>query len=207
MTVSQYFNHTGETSEQSLVEDLTVEIIQLRGLDFYYIPRVEGVGGTDYFFGESPDNTFEQNVVIEMWCEEVTGFGGEGDFMGRFGLDIRDEATFTVSKLRFTETVTKANPTITRPREGDLISFPMAKAVFEITHVEHEKPFYSIGKGHTFELTSKRFEYSLEPMNTGLADVDAIEDKLIETDSPEIQVESDTFVDFSESDPFSENTY
>jgi hypothetical protein len=194
-----------------LIDDLTRESIHLRGLDLIYIPRREsapGEGdGVDYLFGEDPENDFRDGVTLEMWPEQMQGFEGEGDFMAGFGLDIRDECTFIISKTRFGETVTRANAHITRPREGDLISFEMTKAVFEITFVEHELPFYQMGKGHVYKLSCKRFEYSHEDITDAGDVAEGIPDFPDVDDSADVQTESDTFVNFDEQDPFSEDNY
>ena len=206
MTVSKYFCHISQTNEQDLVDDLVVEIIQQRGLDLLYIPR-EATVNIDQLFGEDPDNNFGDGVTVEMMPENMQGFEGEGDFMAGFGLDIRDEASFVIAKTRFAAEVTKKYSSILRPREGDLISFNMAKAVFEITFVEHEKPFYQIGKGHVHQLSCKRFEYSHEDFGIGDDTSESISDFADPDDAVEIQTESDAIIDFNETDPFSENDY
>lgn len=206
MTVSRYFRHTTATNEQSLVDDLVVEIIQQRGLDLMYIPR-EKTLESDYLFGEDPENDFGDGVTVEMMPNNMQGFEGEGDFMAGFGLDIRDEASFTISKTRFVQEVTGKNTHITRPREGDLIVFALAKAVFEITFVEHEKPFYTVGKGHTFDMSCKRFEYAHEEFG----EVDDVTNTIPVfpdvDDSVKIQEEFDEIGNFDEEDPFSDNEY
>lgn len=188
------------------MDDLVIEIIQQRGLDLHYVPR-EGTAEKDFLFGEDPENSFSEGVVIEMMCDHLQGFEGEGDFMAGFGLDIRDEASFTVARTRFIAEISKDHPEIIRPQEGDLIVFPTAKAVFEITFVEHENPFYQIGKGHTWDMSCKRFEWSHEDF----AEPDEILNEIPtfpdNDDSSDIQDESDTIVNFDEQDPFSENDY
>jgi hypothetical protein len=204
--ISQYFKHITATNEQSLVNDLTVETIQLRGLDFEYIPRDSS--NADPIFGEDIKSTFTNSVTIEMYCKNMTGFGGEGDFFSRFGLDVRDDAVFQISRSRFSDVVTAEYPTIPRPREGDLIWFELANILLEITFVEDEKPFYTKGLLTVWECNVKKFEYSHENMDSGIPDVDGIniaEDR--HDDSTAIQTESDTFMDFTETDPFSSNNY
>ena len=206
MAVSQYFNHIGQTNEQELIDDLVIEVIKLRGLDLIYIPR-EATVDKDFLFGEDPENSFAEGHTIEMICNHLQGFEGEGDFMAGFGLDIRDEASFTVSKTRFKEEVVNKTALI-RPQEGDLIVFPTAKAIFEITFVEHEKPFYQIGSGHTFDLSCKRFEWSHEDFaDEGNDILDQVPTFVDPSDNEDIQDESDTIINFDEKDPFSENNY
>lgn len=207
MTVSKYFDHVGQTNEQDLMDDLVVEIIQQRGLDFKYIAREKTVE-SDYLFGEDPENSFAAGRTVEMMTGSVQGFDGEGDFMAGFGLDIRDEANFTISKTRFEQEITGKEPHIIRPREGDLIIFTIAKAIFEITFVEHEQPFYQIGVGHVFTLSAKRFEWSHEVFVEGDDEItDQIPNFVDPDDSEDIQDEYKTFGDYNEKDPFSENNY
>lgn len=206
MSVSPYFRHISAGNEQTLVDNLVVESIKQRGIDLMYIPR-SMTDDKDYLFGEDAQSTFTNGVTIEMYPMNMQGFEGEGDFMAGFGLDIRDEASFIISKTRFMQEVAKKYPNMNRPLEGDLIIFPMAKAAFEITFVEHEKPFYQIGKGHVYELSCKRFEYSYETMEDNEEISNGIPSFLEVNDSSDIQDESDTFVNFDEKDPFSESDY
>jgi hypothetical protein len=206
MTISSYFKHTTSTVEQTLMEDLSRETIQIKGLDFAYIPR--DASDADELFGEDVKSTFDTSVTLEMYCKQMTGFEGEGDFFSRFGLDIRDEAVFQIHKKRFEAVVTIAYPTITRPREGDLIYFELANTLLEISFVEKEKPFYQRGIQTLWEVNVKKFEYNHDDMSTGITEVDAIETADdVGDDSTTIQTESDTFMDFDEHDPFSSNDY
>lgn len=208
MATSKYFNHINSVPEQSLIDDLTKETIFQRGIDMYYIPREESIENFDYLFGEDPTNSFGAYVMIEMWCENVSdGFAGEASIVTRFGLEINDEATFQVSRTRFTQEITKVYPEIIRPREGDLLAFPMAKSVFEIKFVEHEKPFYTMGKSNVFELETQKFRWSHEDMVTGLEEVDDIVNVPKTEDNTDLQTESTTFLDHNEDDPFSEGNY
>lgn len=188
------------------MQNLTRETIQLKGLDLGYIPRDSD--DADELFGEDLQSTFSAAVTIEMYPEEMTGFGGDGDFMSNFGLDIRDEATFLIAKDRFTAVVTDEYDTITRPREGDLIHYPLGNALFEITFVEHEDPFYQRGIQTVWKCSAKRFEYNHDILSSGVTAVDALEDKVdTNNDSDSIQTEGETFIEFNENDPFSDNDY
>lgn len=208
MAVSPYFKHISAPNEQSLIDDLTVEAIYQRGINMYYITREESSFNFDYLFGEDPENNFGNYVEIEMWCENLeTGFEGQGSMVTRFALDINDEVTFQVSKTRFLEEIQKVYPDITRPREGDLIAFPMTKSIFEINFVEHEHPFYTAGKSNLYVISAQKFRWSHEDLNTGLDDIDAITNNEQYEDNTDIQIESDTFINHSESDPFSEGNY
>jgi hypothetical protein len=214
MSVSPYFKHVTAKNEQSLLNDLTRETIFQRGLDLYYIPRINSDDGFDYLFGEDPENKFDNAILMEFYCENVsTGFDGSAA-IGRFALELGDIATFLVSVTRFNEEVTSKYPEIIRPKEGDLIVFKTDPSepmdIFEITFTEKETPFYQIGKSNVFRMETERFNYSYETMETGVDELD--DDEPIESenqyqDNEPIQIESDTFVNFDESDPFSDGDY
>jgi len=213
MAVSPYFKHVTSTNEQSLLDSLTRETIFQRGLDLLYIPRRNSEDGFDYLFGEDPENVFSEGIELEFWCENVeSGYDG-GDMIGRFGLEMPDRATFICSKTRFEEEIKKKYPDIIRPREGDLIVFKTSPLepmdVFEIMLTEKETPFYQLGRSNVFRIDVERYSYSHETIDSGLEDIDNdYKPNMKEfTDSPEIQDEADTFVNFSEKDPFSDGEY
>jgi len=114
-----------------------------------------------------------------MYVKSVDGFEGDGDFLSKFGLEIRDQMVLTVSRRRFTEEVyldgSDTVGTTDRPNEGDLIYFPLNNKLFEIKFVEHEAVFYQMGSLQTYDLTCELFEYSHERLDTGVAAIDAIE--------------------------------
>jgi hypothetical protein len=213
MAVSPYFRHVTAKNEQKLIDDLTRETYYQRGLDFWYVPRINSDTGFDYLFGEDPENIFKEAVLMEFYLENVsTGFDGEMS-IGRFALELGDTATITCSRTRFTEEVTKRYTEIVRPREGDLIilkydpSEPMD--VFEIVFTEKETPFYQIGKSNVYRMEVERFAYSHEDLETGIDTIDDVpmDDDKEYSDSEPMQTESDELVDFSENDPFSDGEY
>jgi hypothetical protein len=173
-----YFNNFPSnqiTSEQLLVEDLVVEALKIYGMDVYYLPRTTR-DQVDYLFGEDTLKEYRTAHPIEMYLENTTTMDGEGDFISKFGLEIRDEVTMLVSRLRFRYTVNG----YTRPREGDLIYIPMMTGFFEITNVESENNqamFYTLGRGrggnvYVYALRMKQYVFSNEIINTGVKDVD-----------------------------------
>ena len=160
-----------QASEQNLIEDLVVESIKIHGHDMIYLLR-ETVN-VDELFGEDVKNKFTDSREIEMYIDSVDGFDGDGDFVAKFGLEIRDSMSVVVSKKRWKEVFTGTGITgASIPREGDLIYFPLSKGIFEITFVEHENPFYQLGKNHTFKLSCQLFKYSGETLDTGFTDID-----------------------------------
>ena len=171
MAKNPYF--LDNTSEQRLVEDLTAETIRSMGRDVYYIPRVNF--NKDELFGEDPIAKFKGSHKIEMYINSVQGFDGQGDLISKFGIQLKDRVELVVSAKRFDELITRSNSTISRPREGDLIYFPLSDTLFEINFVEHENPFYPLGKKYTFVLTCETFTYSNEDMDTDQSFIDDLE--------------------------------
>ena len=169
MTINSYFSR--QNSERNVVEDLTIESIKIHGLDMVYIPRT--LVNEDTLFGEDTLSKFTEGNNIEMYVDSVDGFDGDGDFISKFGLEIRDSVSLVVSKKRFNEVLGHVT---TIPREGDLIYFPLSNGLFEIKFVEHENPFYQLGKLYTYKLSCELFTYSQEQIDTGFSDVDSLED-------------------------------
>ena len=169
MATNSYFNR--QSSEQDVVEQLTIETIKIHGFDMYYIPRT--LVNEDTLFGEDTLSKFEEAVPIEMYIESVDGFEGEGDFISKFGLQIKDSVSLIVSKKRFQA---QLNHVVGRPQEGDLIYLPLTQGLFEIKFVEHENPFYQLGKLYTYKLSCELFTYSQEQIDTGVDSIDSLED-------------------------------
>lgn len=166
------------TSEQSLYEDIIIESLQIYGQDVYYLPRE--IINEDTILNEDVPSKFGSSYVIEMYIENVEGFGGSGDLFAKFGVEIRDQATFIVARRRWKESVFKNSAVltaagITRPREGDLIYLPLTKSLFEITATDNDRPFYQLSNLPTFQMTCELFEYSSEDFDTGIDDIDDIE--------------------------------
>ena len=174
MATNSYFTQ-GTSSEQDLVEDLVIEQIKMFGKDVYYMPRT--LVNEDTVFTEDNLSSFESAYPIEAYIETVNGFGGDGDLFTKFGVRISDQVTFIISKKRFTEAVDDNAQLIVegRPNEGDLVYFPLAGKLFEIQFVEHETPFYQLGKIHVWGLKCELFEFSDETIDTGVAEIDIIE--------------------------------
>jgi hypothetical protein len=170
MATNPYFNHFQNTSEQNLHQDLIIEAIKNFGIDLYYLPRE--YMNEDLLYGEDTISHFSQAHLIEMYVKTVDGFEGEGDFISRFGLEIRDQVVFSVARRRW-ENIDLG---YTRPREGDLIFLPLNKKLYEIRFVEHESMFYQFGKLPIFDLTCELFQYDSQRIDTGISDIDTIED-------------------------------
>lgn len=191
MPTNFYFNNFPKsqiTQEQLLVEDLVIEALQIYGMDVYYLPRtVRADNQIDYIYGEDTLKEYLTAHPIEMYLENVTGMDGEGDFISKFGLEIRDEVTVLVSRRRFKYATSSSN--LDRPREGDLVYLPLLKNFFEITFVEHENDqamFYTLGRGrggnvYVYALKLKQFVFSNEVIATGF---DEIDEQILENYTP-----------------------
>ena len=177
MATNVYFNpfpSSQITSEQLLVEDLVIEAMQIYGMDIFYLPR-SSRDQVDYLYGEDTLKQYVTAYPIEMYLENVTGMDGEQDFISKFGLEIRDELTFLVSRRRFAATVPS-----NRPLSGDLIYIPLIRNIFEITHVEHENDqamFYTLGRGrggnvYVYGLKLKQYVFSNEIIQVGVSEID-----------------------------------
>lgn len=179
MAVNSFFNPfpTNITSEQNLVEDLIIESIKINGLDVFYLPRkIKTNNEIDFIYGEDTLKEYTEAYPIEMYLENIIGMNGEGDFISKFGLEIRDEISLIVSRKRFNNEL----KCIIRPNEGDLIYIPLFLNFFEITFVEHENNqamFYTLGRGRggnvfVYALKVKQFVFSNELIHTGIAEID-----------------------------------
>jgi len=167
----------GTNNEQLLYEDLIVEQLKIFGHDVYYMPRT--LVKEDSLFGEDVLSKFDDAYGIEMYMEEVEGYGGEKELVGKFGLEIRDEVTFIVAKRRWDNIVSADNNLIvsTRPNEGDLIYFPRQKRLFQINFVDHDDPFYQVDNLPVYKLACSTYEYSSEIIDTGIEEIDKVEDE------------------------------
>jgi len=176
MSTNVYFSR-GTPNEQHLYEDLAIEAIQIYGHDVFYIPRT--LVNKDELFGEDALSRFDDAYGIEMWMETQEGYEGEKELVSRFGLEIRDETTFVVSRRRWDNTVSNdANLIVSsRPDEGDLVYMPTVKKLFEISFVDHDDPFYQIDNLPVYKLYCRTFEYSSEVLDTGIYAIDDIETK------------------------------
>ena len=222
MPTNIYVNNFESNPEQNLVHDLIIESIKFYGMDVYWIPRRTSAS-SDQLYKEDTLSTFNQAFNIEMYIKNVEGFEGEGEFLSKFGLDIRDQITFTVAIRRFQQL--EANEVLSdattsefaRPREGDLIYFPLNKKLFEIQFVEHESVFYTAGTLPVYDLRCELFVYNNQTIETGVDEIDSIATTYAYgntmptynantgttwVDNTFIETESDSILDFSESNPF-----
>lgn len=176
MALNPYFTKY-ERSEQTLVDDLVVETIKIHGHEMIYLFRESPE--IDTIFGEDTlPSIYKIGKPIEMYIQSVDGFEGEGDFISKFGLEIRDSMKLVVSKRRWGQEFAGVsggegpNPTADRPREGDLIYFPLSKGLFEVKFVEHENPFYQFGKNYVYTISCELAANAGDEFSTEISEVD-----------------------------------
>ena len=240
MATNFYFDYFQNQMEQELLAELVQESIKIHGIDVYYLPR-ETVE-LDEIYTEDALSEYQRAIMVDVYLKSFDQFGGEGQFLQKFNLEIRDTVEFCISQKTFQDEIS-APVGILRPREGDLIYLPVAKRMFKITYVEKFPVMMPLGSLPSYDMKCEMFEYSGEILNTGIREIDAIEknynielnnftlstesrlelkdedgfsivqeaydidvvDPLAQND--EIELEADSFIDFTERDPFSEGTY
>ena len=183
MPVSPFFQH-GSPDEQRLVQSLVDEHLSIHGIDVYYIPRKQIV--TDDVLGEVQSSKFNDNYLIEAYLNNYEGYAKGSDVMSKFGINLQNEITLTISRERYEDFIApfQFNSTNlsgardgdidfgTRPKEGDLIWFPLGERLFEIKQVEHESPFFQLGKNYTYELQCELYQIQDDIIDTNVAGID-----------------------------------
>jgi hypothetical protein len=222
MATNVFFRNYNNFNEQQLIDDLVIESIRMYGVDLEFLPRT--AGSIDNILNEDDTPLYNRVFKFEAYVKNVEGFEGEGDFLSKFGLQIRDQVTFTVAVRTFERYVTKDEPQQLRPFEGDLIYFPLNGKIFKIMHVEHESVFYQMGSLQTYDLKCELMEYSNERIQTGYEHIDNVFKDIVTTiggtanvaslealantdpiaDNFYFEKDADGIIDFSEIDPFSE---
>jgi hypothetical protein len=175
MATNFFFNNFKSSQEQLLLEDLVVESIRIYGEDMFYVPR--NLGNYDQLYTADDQSYFNQAFLVELYIKSVDGFSGDGNFMSKFGLEIRDQVTFSIAQRTFNKEI-GSYTAFTRPREGDLIFFPLNNKCFQIKFVNKYEMFYQLGALQTWEMVCELFEYSNEYINTGIPEIDSIETRL-----------------------------
>ena len=183
----------GSSNEQYLIQDLINEQLKIYGIDVYYLPRK--FMRTDNILNEVETSKFDDNFILEAYLENYEGYAPGSDLMTKFGLRLKNEINLIISRERFEEfivplmagrqeAIDEGNITdydmelISRPKEGDLIYFPLGERLFEIKRVEFEKPFYQLGKNYVYELQCELYEYENEDVDTSIEEIDTtVEDE------------------------------
>lgn len=205
MAVNRHFNHITQSNEQDIIEDMVVEVIQMRGMDLKYIER-DTNGAPDYMYSESPLQQYSNAFDIEALLEKVDGFDS-AMIISDFGLELSQTATYSISIKRFKEEA----PSLVYPRKGDLLYVPVTNSLLEIKDVKDDDPFYQLGKNHVYTIECQLYEYNQEDFNTGDSVVDSLLDDLDTTldidndefaDNNEIETEADDMLPFDVNNPF-----
>ena len=186
MTLNPFFLQ-GSPREQFLIQDLINEQLKIYGIEVYYIPRK--ILNRDNILREIETSQFDDNFIIEAYLDNYDGYSPGSDIMTKFGLKLKNEIRLIISRERYEEfiapllegtnlgidigSITDQEKILTsRPKEGDLIYFPLGERIFEIKHVELEKPFYQLGKTYVYELTCELYEYENELIDTSIEEID-----------------------------------
>ena len=174
MPRNPYFSQ-GTQNEQYLIEDIIIESLKIYGQEMFYIPRT--LVAKDNILGEDRLSEFKNSFPIEMYFDNVDSFDGQGAFIQKFGLMMEQSATLTVARRRWDQMVGRYGKTQipSRPCEGDLLYFPLTKGLFEIKFVQHQDPFYQLGKLYVYKLQVELFQYASERINTGEPEIDVFE--------------------------------
>jgi len=194
MATNHYFQSGvpgGRSSEQLLVEDIIIECLKIYGFDVYYMPRATVY--QDNILNEDVLNKFDHAYPLEMYMSSNMGFEGEGDLLTKFGVEVRDTATFIVSRRRWDEVVARTGTVqlTVRPAEGDILYFPLTKAFFEIMRVDSTDPFFQVGKLYVFKLECELLRISSERFSTGINEIDDLAaDKSIDVNNFNILLET-----------------
>lgn len=174
MSTNFFINNFQASQEQNLMEDLIIESIRFYGQDMYYIPRV--INNFDEIYVADDQSSYETPYSVEMYIKSLNGFSGDGSFMSKFGIEVRDQVIFSVARRVFQNEIGQFT-TQPRPNEGDLIYFPLNRKCFQIKYVNQHEMFYPLGKLYTWELTCELFEYSGEKLSTGIPEIDDLQVK------------------------------
>jgi len=170
MATNRFFNNYRSANEQELINNLVVESIQIFGIDTYYVAR--RLDNVDDILNEASLSTFDRAFEMEMYLKSFDSFEGDGDIMSKFGLEIKDQLVFTVAIKTFERHVCQFDPDIKRPREGDLVYFPMNDKFFKVNFVEHESVLYQGGKLFVYDLKCELMEFSNERFDTKVPMID-----------------------------------
>lgn len=174
MAKNVYFTQ-GTQNEQLMYEDIIIESLGIYGVEMMYIPRT--LIAKDEILGEDRLSEFNNSYPICAYFEQIDNFEGQGAFIQKFGLMVEQSATLVIARRSWDIAVGRYGQTIlpNRPAEGDLIYFPLSKGLFEIKYVQHQDPFYQIGKLYVYKLQVELFQYGSERITTGIDEIDTFE--------------------------------
>ena len=181
MATNFYFNNFASSGEQNLIENLIIESIKIHGVDVYYVPRK--IVNRDSTFREQALTEYGEAISIEMYIKNIDGFEGDGEFLSKFGVEVRDQLTFSVAMRIFDNEVGSVLRR-DRPLENDLIWFPFNKALYQIKFVNRKPIFYQLGALQMYDVVCELYEYSNEVFNTGVELIDNTYNSFLTTTDP-----------------------
>jgi hypothetical protein len=168
----------GSKSEQSLIQDLINEQLRMYGVEVYYLPRQYVTEKT--VLREVIESEFNDAYPIEAYVDTYDGYSDNPTILSKFGIQALNEITLIISRERYQTYISsliKNQDNIkisSRPKEGDIIYFPLGKRLFEIKYVEHEKPFYQLQGLYTYQLRCELFRYEDEVIDTNIDEIDEL---------------------------------
>jgi hypothetical protein len=171
MATNFYFNNFGASSEQNLIEDLIIESIKIYGKDMYYLPRTKNVINSTW--NEATLTSYNSHYEIEMYIRNIEGFQGDGEFLSKFGVEVRDQITFTVAQRVWHQEIGDII-NYQRPLEGDCIYFTLTNALYQIKFVNVKPIFYQLGALQTYDIVCELYEGNSDRFNTGLQEIDSL---------------------------------
>lgn len=169
MATNLFFNNYGASQEQTLYEDLIIESIKMYGVDVYYIPRTPV--NVDGVFKDPQYSSYDTAISVEMYIKNVNGFEGDGEFLSKFGIQVRDQIVFTMAQRTFANEIGDYT-SLARPKEGDLVWFPFTQALYQIKYTDVKSIFYQLGTLQTYDLTCELYEGNSDKFNTGISAID-----------------------------------
>jgi hypothetical protein len=216
-----FFNNFDSYSEQSLVEDLVTECLSMFGHTVYYLPRT--LVKKDEIWAEDSLSYYQSAYAFDMYIKSYDSYEGDGTFLSKFNLEVRDQITFTVARRLFGNEIATERPDIQRPREGDLVYSTMLKRIFVIKYVNNNAIFYQMGDLQVWDIVCDVWEYSNERFSTGVDEIDSIETKYsisnvysntayetamsdVFAQNQEFQEQGASIIDWTSVDPFSEGS-
>lgn len=216
-----FFNNFDSYAEQSLVEDLVTECLSMFGHTVYYLPRT--LVKKDEIWAEDSLSYYQSAYAFDMYIKSYDSYEGDGTFLSKFNLEVRDQITFTVARRLFGNEIASERPDIQRPREGDLVYSTMLKRIFVIKFVNNNAVFYQMGDLQVWDIVCDVWEYSNERFATGVDEIDYIETKYsvsnvysntayeaamsdVFAQNQELQEEGQSIIDWTSVDPFSQGS-
>jgi hypothetical protein len=148
------------------------------GVEIHYLPRKYMEEKT--VIREVVKSKFDDSYPLEAYIDNFDGYADNPTLLSKFGIEQTNEVTLVISRERwetYIQPLLKNESNVkltTRPKEGDLVYFPLGDRLFEIKYVEHEKPFYQLQKTYVYTLKCELFRYEDEIIDTGVSEIDDV---------------------------------